>query len=244
MKTYQCILLVLILIATGCIREKKNNENNDQGYYIEKSLSFFDPYEINYSDGKHQGTIYETWIRQPKNLRMIHETFKKVDYHNIISDYDLTSNPSLLWGYVNRPLNNIIDSLILTYPLDLIETKYYREFWQRRKNEQNDEVTYDILQELSAILIKDRPVEYADSLVNDTLYNLVIIDSRMNPTREQAKKDFEYLNSIGMYGSAYNLLFENHAYQNINWDRDQLLKNLKSDTVRCCPQTWIIDDSK
>lgn len=244
MKTYPSILLVLILIATGCVREKKNNENNDQEYYIEKSLSFFDPYEVNYSDGKYQGAIYKTWIRQPKNLRMIHETFKKIGYDNIISEYDLTSNPSLLWGYVNRPLNNIIDSLIISYPLDLIETKYYREFWQRRKKEQNDQVIYEILQELSTILLKDTPVEYDNSLVNDTLYNLVIIDNRMNPTREQAQKDFEYLNSIGMYGSAHKLLFENYAYQNIKWDRNQLLKNLKSDTVRCCPQTWIIDDTK
>lgn len=183
--------ILLLLVIVSCIPEKRTTDNNSTipdsdlenktnkspvEYYNEKKLSFFDPYELVYDDGKYQGYTYEKWIRQPDNLRMIHETLKKIGYDKLISNYELTSNPCLLWGYVNRPLNHIIDSLVITYPLDTIETKYYREFWQRRKNEKNDEVVFEILQEVLMILLKDQKVSYNETLVNDTLYNLVIID--------------------------------------------------------------------
>jgi hypothetical protein len=245
MKIFSITLIILFLTVIGCRQEKRANEKNQQAFFIENNLSFFDPYEANYANGKYQGYIYKTWLRQPENLRMLHETFKKVGYHNLVSDYDLESNPCLLWGYVKRPLNHIIDSLIITYPLDSIETKYYREFWQRRMKEGNAQIVYEILLELDTILIKRRKVEYNVSLVNDTLYNLVLIDRmRNNPSRQQAQQDFEYLKSIGMHGSAYNLLFENYSYQNVDWDRDSLVEELRKDTLRCCPLTWIMDTTK
>jgi hypothetical protein len=235
----------LLLTTFSCVSNKETNDNARSEYYMENELSFFDPYESIYKDGKYQGYIYETWLRQPDNLRMIHETLKKIGYERLISDNHLTSNPSLLWGYVRRPINHIIDSLVITYPLDTIDTKYYREFWQRRENENNDEVVFEILQELSKILLKDESIGYNENLVNDTLYNLVIINRlRQNPSTEQAREDFEYLKSIGMHGSAYNLLFENTRYEKIEWNEQELVRELRTDSEKCCPKTWIIDNSK
>lgn len=245
MRLLQIIFIFVVLIAQGCMSDKKENKNSAPVYYIENTLSFFDPYEAYYADGKYQGHIYENWLRRPENLRMIHETFKKVGYDNLISEYDLKSNPTMLWGYVKRPLDQIIDSLIKTYPLDTIKTRYYREFWQRRIKEENAQEVYEILLEIDSILLKKREVKFNNSLVNDTLYNLVLISyKRQKPSREQARKDFEYLKSIGMLGSAYNLLYENYSYQDVDWDRESLVKELEKDSTRCCPYPWVMDTTK
>lgn len=47
-----------------------------------------------------------------------------------------------------------------------------------------------------------------------------------------------------MHGSAYNLLFESHSYKDIDWDKQELVKQLRTDTQKCCPQTWVMDDTK
>lgn len=236
---------LIFIIIVSCISENKLVEGNSNQYYVENKLSFFDPYEIVYSYGKYQGNTYQEWLRRPENLKMIHETFKKIGYDKLISEYELTSNPCLIWGYVKRPLNHLIDSLVLTYSTDTIETKYYREFWLRRQNEGNKDIVFEILKEVSQVLIDKETVDYDETFVNDTLYSLVIIDkTRDKITREQALSDFEYLKSIGMHGSAYNLLFENYKYQDIDLDKNKLVLTLKSDSVNCCPRTWIIDNTK
>lgn len=245
MKKNLSILTLIVLVIISCGPMKDNSLGEIPEYFIESRLSFFDPYEVTYAESKNQGFTYETWVRQPKNLRMLHETFKKIGYSKLISDYELTSNPCLLWSYVKRPLDHIIDSLLISYDDETIETKYYREFWQRRKNEQNDDVVYEILQELSEILLRKNAVEYNNNWVNDTLYNLVLMDRvEINPTAQKARKNFEYLKTIGMHGSAYNLLYENSGYQNIDWDRDELVKQLQTDNKKCCPKSWIMDNTK
>ena len=242
---HRSILTFIIIIAVSCVPIKESDEISPSRYYIENQLSFFDPYETIYVDGKYQGYTYDVWIRQPHNLKMIHETFKKIGYNNLISEYHLFENPCLLWGYVNRPLNQIIDSLVITYPFDTISTEYYREFWQRRKEEKNDRVVFEILQEVSEALVQKKSVEYDETMVNDTLYNLVLIDQvQIKPNETQAKINFEYLKNIGMHGSAYNLLYERYDYQDVNWNKDILVKQLRTDSLPCCPRTWIIDDTK
>ena len=239
------MLIILLLVTIGCVSVVKINHNEGEVYHVENKLSFFDPYEIVYANGKYQGYTYESWLRKPENIRMLHETFKKIGYDKLIGKSELTANPNLMWAYINRPLDETIDSLIITYPLDTIESKYYREFWQRRIKEGNEEVVFEILLELEKTLLKDETIDYDPDLVNDTLYNLVIIDRlRTNPSTEQALKDFEYLKSIGMYGSAYNLLYENQTYENVRWKEQELVQDLKTDSENCCPRTWVKDNTK
>jgi len=239
------IIMILLLLIIGCTSEQNNDKSGE--YYIEKELSFFKPQELTYSNGKYKGYVYETWIRQPENLKLVHETLKKIGYKNLFSldREESSSNHCSVWGiHIKRPCSHIIDSLIITYTLDAIETKYYREFWQRRKRENNDEIIFEILQEISKILLKNEIVTYDENFVNDTLYNLVRIKLRQNPTTQEAYQDFEYLKTIGMHGSAYNLLDDYDHYYDIDWNREELIKQLKTDTQRCCPQIWIIDNTK
>ena len=237
MKQIIYILTIFALVTVSCQTDKKESNETDNRYYIEKRLSFFDPYDNDYT--------YSTWIRKPDNIRTAHETFKKIGYYNLLDSSQLFQQPCMLWGYVNRPCNEIMDSLLITYPLDTIKSKYYREFWDRRKSENNEKVVFEILKETSMILFKDSTSTYNTAIVNDTLFKLVEIDRvRNNPTEKQAKSDFEFLKNIGLHYSAYNLLNENYTYQEVNWDKDQLEKQLRTDTVNCCPTPWLIDDTK
>lgn len=225
------------LLAVSCQSDKVNVDKPDNEYFVETNLSFFDPYNTDYT--------YSTWIRNPANIRIAHETFKKIGYKNLVDSSQLYQSPCMLWGYVNRPCSDLMDSLLITYQLDTIETKYYREFWDRRKKENNDKAVFNALTEISALLLHDGSVEHDNELVNDTLYKLVMMDRvQTNPTDQQAKKDFDFLKDIGLNYSAYNLLYESYGYEDINWDREELAKGLRKDTVNCCPNPWIMDGTK
>lgn len=237
---------LLLLILAACVSDRETTYLSEPEYYVEASLSFFDPYEPIYAEGRYQGYIYETWLRQPDNLRMVHETLKKIGYDKLISERKLYQSPLISWGYINRPLNNIIDSLIITYPLDTIPTQYYREFWQRRKGENNQEVVYDILLELQQILLKKISVPVQESAVNDTLYQLVRMKHiEDNPTPEQVQSDFNYLVSIGLHGSAYKLLYEYFPYEYVPIsNKSEWVSQLQKSSEHCCPRTWIRDNTK
>jgi hypothetical protein len=231
------ILTVLALMTVSCQSGKDDVAKSGNQYYIETALSFFDPYDSDFT--------YFTWIRDSENIRMAHETFKKIGYKNLVDSFQFFQNPCMLWGYINKPCNEIMDSLLLTYKLDTIESTYYREFWDRRKKENNDEVVFESLTETAAILFRDSLIRYDNRLVNDTLYKLVLMKKvQTDPTDQQAITDFKYLKDIGLHNSANNLLFQTYRYQDINWERDKLVKQLQTDTTNCCPGAWIMDDTK
>ena len=242
-KSYSILFLSLLSFYSCSFFSKK--EDDVKNHFSDNQLSFFNPCEIIYAEGKLQGYTYEKWLRNPSNLIVVHETLKKVGYEKLFSDIDLKSNPTLIWGYVSRPLDTLIDSLIITYQQEPIKSKYYREFWQRRKKEKNSTIVFEILQEISKIIIQKESIKYNQSLVNDTLYNLVNIEYlRKNPSKKQAVSDFKYLKSIGMHGSAYNLLFEKYNYYNVKWNKHNLVNELTKDSLRRCYNTWVVDDTK
>jgi hypothetical protein len=241
-------ILIALSILISCSSSKTGQKNSlglDMNtYYIEKKLSFFDPYELTYANGKYQGYTYETWIRKPDNLKMIHETFKKIGYERLFERFNYSDNCGFIHD-VWKPCHELIDSLIITYDLDTIESKYYREFWNRRIVEKNDSIVFVILNEVSEIVYQDKVALYDESFVNDTLFNLLEIrEFEDSLTSIKAKENFEYLRTIGLHGSAYNLLYERYAYYDIEWNRSELKATLVTDTLNCCPQDFIEDDTK
>jgi hypothetical protein len=210
--------------------------------FIERTLSFYNPNKSFWLAKDRKS--YEH-LRRPENLKMLHETFKKIGYDNLISDYELTANPCMIWSYINRPCNELADSLLITYELDSIESKYYREFWERRKLEGNSQTVYEILQEISAELYEGHSIEPTANLVNDTLYQLLTITQLSDTiTNSQAIQRFEYLRKIGLHESAYNLLFERYRYSDVEWNREQLKEQLSKDTTKTYPWPWVEDDTK
>lgn len=216
-----------------------SSEESDDSYYVENKLSFYDPYNPTFTT--------DTWIRKPENIKITHETFKKYGYKNLFSENDLNQNPcwipGLNEGVRGKTCKNIIDSLILTYPTIETADKYYKEFWLRRKSEGNDSIVFEILKELKFGLFDGNELTVDENLVNDTVINLIKV--RQGPIDDKTSiQYFDYLRSIGLHASAYNLLYEWTPYENVKWDREDLIKGLKKDTRNCCPTPIIEDNSK
>jgi len=225
------ILNILILLLISCAeKEKKERE-----FYIENQTSFFDL--------RHSDWTENTWIRKPENLKMIHETFKKFGYEKLESMISKSENHFLFNGiYIKRNFENVIDSLQLTYNKPEIQTKYYAEFWNRRKMEKNDSVVYEIIREFNSMKLDKKRLNY-EKFVNDTLVELLKIEfDNDNLNSEKAKLDFYTLKKYGLHQSAYNLLYERTEYSKLELDRENLKKELETTTESTYP--WLIDTEK
>lgn len=236
MKTRIYILTIGLLTLFCCSQNKKNLKEN----YVETQPSFFQL--------KHGKWTTNEWIRKPENLKMIHETFKKFGYVNLISE-SFDDNPLILQDiYINNEPYNLIDSLIITFENKDLDVKYYREFWIRREKEKNDSVVYDILKDIqytyhSKVDLQDKSMKPNRELVNDTLLQLLRIEYTEQPlTTDLAVEHFEKLKNLGFHQSAYNLLFERTEYSEIDWNKEELKKKLKTSENYVYP--WFEDNQK
>ena len=224
---------IMVLILVSCT---SRDESLNSLSYTDKKLSFYDASNENYS--------VNVWIRKTQNIRALHETLKKYGYRNIFSADDLASNPCIIWSYIKKPCGTLIDSLILTYVNADQAPTYYREFWTRRKAEQNDTTVYAVLKEVKEELSNTNPGSFNNNLANDTIYNLLRIKFKQPGSEKEALDNFNYLVDLKLYLSAYNLLFESMSYTGFSWDRDRLKKKLKPDSIGPSPYPIIPDNTK
>ena len=232
---YKLLLLFISVFISSC-NNPKRNDTSASNCYLEKKLSFFDPTSSQWPDSNY---YYTTWIRRPENIKFIHENFKKIGYKRII-EYGYFWD----WNSEKRPLLQRIDSLIIYYNLDTLESKYYREFWQRRKNEQNSQVVYEALLEIQQILNVGQ-LDFNTNLINDTLVNLFEITfSEETIDSLKAVNNFNYLVDIGLHQSAYNLLSERYSYYGMKLDSKELSKKLTIDPTCSCILPWLQDNTK
>ena len=225
-------LNILILLLVSCV----NKEKSESEFYAEKKTSFFDLRNSDWTKN--------TWIRKPENLRTIHESFKKFGYDKLENLIFKSDNEFLIQDiYIKRNFENLMDSLQLTYNKPEIQTKYYAEFWNRRKAEKNDSIVYEILKELNSVKLDKKRLNYEKQFVNDTLVDLLKIEfDNDNLNSEKAKSDFDILKKYGFHQSAYNLLFERAEYFDFNLDREKLKKELT--ITKEFNQPWLIDNEK
>jgi hypothetical protein len=207
--------LIILLIFISCT---DNSEQEFEIAFKEKELSFLHL--------KHGLNIDSTvvWIRKPNNILMLHETFKKIGYERILSRYDWKNSTTVNgFGYVKNSLYNLIDSLEITYQDYENTPKYYKEFWERRKKENNDEAVYKVITEVKKIVINEKIVSQEASMVNDTLEKLLLIDLKIYQnqliTDEEANQFLEYLIQIGLHQSVYHWISGEYVpMQNVNWN--------------------------
>lgn len=225
-------LNILILLFVSCV----DKEKNESEFYVENHPSFFDLRNSDWTKN--------TWIRKPENLKTIHESFKMFGYGKLENLIFKSDNEFLIQNiYIKRNFENVMDSLQLTYNKPEIQTKYYAEFWNRRKAERNDSIVYEILKELNSVKSDKKPLNYEKQFVNDTLVDLLKIEfDNDNQNSEKAKSDFYKLKKYGFHQSAYNLLFERAEYSELNLDREKLKKELTKTAEFTYP--WLIDTEK
>jgi len=233
MKHFIAIIILSLKLVTGC----NLSDNNAIDRFIETQPGFFNL--------RHGDPTKNSWIRNPQNLLMVHETFKKMGYRNLIDMNLLTGNPFIGQGvYINTPLRQILDSLEITYRLDTIQEKYYKEFWQRRKAEHNDSIVYVIVKEVNASFKNMAAPAFNNELTNDTLYNLAFIEYRGDTLNSAVATDnFLRLKKMGFHQSAYNLLYETTKYENVKWNKDSLKKTLTK-SIKDLDYPWFPDDTK
>src|SRR5690606_7421170 len=226
------ILNILILLLISCVDKEKSKTE----FYIENQTSFFDLRNSDWTKNK--------WIRKPKNLKMVHESFKKFGYDKLEKLIYKSENEFEIHGIlIKRNFDNLMDSLQLTYNNPEIQSKYYTEFWERRKSENNDSIVYEIIREFNSHKLDQNQLTYKSKFVNDTLVDLLKIEfNNEKPNLEKAKTDFYTLEKYGLHQSAYNLLYERAEYAELDLDREKLKKELIKTTEYTYP--WLIDTEK
>jgi hypothetical protein len=223
---------LLIFLFLSCKNEKKS----ELEFYAENHTSFFDLRNGDWTKN--------SWIRKPENLKIIHESFKKLGYDRIEKLILKNSDEFLIQDiYIKKNFENLMDSLELTYEKPEIETKYYTEFWNRRKAEKNDSIVYVIIREFNSYKLDKKRLNYENQFANDTLIDLLNIEfDYANLNIEKAKSDFYTLKKYGFHQSAYNLLYERRKYSELELDREKLKKELTKSTE--FNQAWLIDNEK
>ncbi|WP_281612669.1 hypothetical protein [Flammeovirga sp. SubArs3] len=213
------------------------NTSKNNKHYIEEKTSF--------DILKDQNILTHKWLREESNLLMIHETLKAFGYQKLIKTLDLNSSPIIYKDiYLNKDLTSLVDSLILSYDTTDIGSKYYYEFWYRRKMENNEEVIFKILNEIKKSMdLEKMENSISNELVNDTLLSLLSIEYNTKTISDSiAYMNYNKLKSYGFHQSAYNLLFERYEYYDIDWNKDKLQSELTESEIEEVP--FIKDNTK
>ena len=225
-------LNILILLLISCV----NKEKSETEFYAENQTSFFDLRNSDWTKN--------TWIRKPENLKMVHESFKKFGYEKLENLVSKSESHFLIQGiYIKRNFEQLMDSLQLTYNKPETQTKYYAEFWNRRKSEKNDSIVYEIIREFNSMKSDKKRLNYENQFVNDTLVDLLKIEfDNNNLNLKKAKTDFYKLKKYGFHQSAYNLLYERAEYSELDLNREKLKQELTKTTEY--KNAWLIDTEK
>lgn len=226
------LLICFILCLSSCnIKTEK-----EQAFYTETKTSFFDL--------RHENWVENTWIRNPENLKIIHESFKKYGYDKLKKIIFTYNNEFLIRGiYIKRNLNHLLDSLELTYKTPKSQTLYYKKFWARRQAENNAPIVFEIIKEINQQRLANKPIRYNQAFVNDTLVDLLKIEfDTINLSPKKTIHKFNSLKQYGFHQSAYNLLYERTEYQHININRNKLKTSLIE--IPNPTTAWLIDNSK
>ena len=180
------------------------------------------------------------WLRVPENMTTFYNTVERIGFENFFTKEEYNT---ILFDYGERndwkgmTLNEICNNLIASYRDTVNLEKYYKEFWERRQVEQNAQNVFEILCKIDRFYSEETIEEYkATGNIDTTLFNLLTFNIKLNNSDSiQSKKIiteyFDYLTSIGLNHSAYNLIFEIREYQNISVNRDSLLTVLQPDTL-------------
>jgi hypothetical protein len=250
---------ILIFIGVGCATSEYI-KNNYIGNFREHNFQFMESFEhvtdtLYYSQlpferkyfGVAKFSTYQ-WLRNPKNLETAYYTMKWVGLNEFISVKEYHSNNNDFCcnnDWKNKSLDDIVKGFIASDTINSTD-KYYKEFWNRRRNEKNLSTFYKILLELNGIY-NGKELKYEDGPIDETLaqfltYDFKLMKADSNEYNAVAKKYANYLSSVGLHYSAYKLIFHNSRFVEEEKFQNDLLINLPHDTLS--KNEWnLLDDN-
>jgi len=252
--------LLIFLLAAACA-----SLNSQNRYFIPKHEAQFDflgevPSFILKSDSTsylgnkyldfvsyNLGFAINDWKRDSTNMLRVHTALKRIGYQNFISKeefHNVVGNKT--WASLHCSAR--LDSFLHYLDTPSTDTSnYYYKFWQRRKTDGNYQTLSCILREIKDIY-QDAPPQCTNiSLEDDTLYQLMAFDYALGREQDsmQIKKQglayFNYLKSLGLESSAFNLIEHVPLLTQVQLNRDSLISTIPHDTVPSDDWSWAYD---
>jgi hypothetical protein len=187
------------------------------------------------------------WLRKPENLKKVYASLKQIGLKRFISEEEfkkpLFTDHWAETSWANKSLNQIANNLIKSYSDTTGIDKYYVEFWNRRKADNNDSIVLQILTDIKNTYESDTNTEKlnwkSDSTIKGLLeFEIVLKESDSLTSKKNLIDYHEYLKSIGLHSSANNLIrYENELvigeFERQDDDFVELINLIETDSVNC-----------
>ncbi|WP_088341691.1 hypothetical protein [Robiginitalea sediminis] len=221
----------LLMWATGC---------------GEQPPTAYQEHRPSFSELRHGDWTANQWVRKPENLLMLHESFKQFGYFKLLDQVHQGAGEFLIGPvYVRKNFRQWADSLEASFADPEAFGTYYREFWERRREEGNDSAVHLILREFNDLTHRGRMLPSRPGRVNDTLAALLNLEFGTGAwIEERALSAFGQLKAFGMHQSAYNLLYERPETAGLGWNRDSLEQTLRPLKAGTSGYPWLADLEK
>jgi hypothetical protein len=182
------------------------------------------------------------WIRNSQNIWKTHNVIKNIGYTSFLTHEEFNKPMNFRESYggmhqhnwEGQSISNVIDSLVLAFEKPKSSSVYYFDFWERREIEETKEVLGSVLKEIKLIYQGNNPAsndlteESEIQMASLLKLDLELQEFQANPTNQFLWKYFDYLISIGLEHSAYNLTVE--EYPDII-SKNEIIKKLKLDIL-------------
>lgn len=247
MKKNSILYLFLFLTIASCLLLKNNN------YYLgnwkEIELPFSDAIEFQEENDllwyiSENKLIADTekycWLRDKGNLWRTYSIINQIGLFNFISEesYKDTLWDDNYWGqdWNGMSLNDVVKKMINSFEQSNDSLDYFQKFWGRRKKEGNENVVFEIINEINNQYNKKQFTLFDYPFEDDTLYNLINYNVLLNKSdsndREKISLEyFNYLKKMQLELSAYNLIFRLQSTDELKLNRDSLINTLDYDTI-------------
>jgi len=247
------IYISISLILSACLSSEKETCKKglpDKEYAFLQDIkrqSNFDYIET-ITDFREFGSYSKNnWLRNPKNLELFYGSLKIVGLQKFISKKEF-NKPLFTSHYTkscweNKSLNQVLENLIKSFSNSIGFDKYYVEFWERRKMENNEKMVLQIFKDIQMNYTMENPkserIWKSENTITGLLkYETELKHSDTSKIKQVSKGYFHFLKSKGLYSSANNLIHlakENEYSRNEKWDKEYegLIKTVETDTVSC-----------
>jgi len=173
-----------------------------------------------------------TWIPFSKDkytdngfLLNLHNTLKSISYSNLISN-----------DFYNQNIEGFIDSLLIYENQEIDTSNYYSMFLYRREIQGTRGTVVTIVKEIKKEF-KGETVSIDTTFVNDTIVQLVRLDSKLKQSDTIKKKELllqilDYLKSINQYHLAYQIINRPIDFSSYGISKDSIILTFPIDTVK------------